>query len=128
MHSLTRAFLVFKAFIVAISRWILVLRAGAPSSHSLAFSPTAGLFLIVVSSPLRFAGEVTVAQLSVADGGYKTLTLCGDSKIKGNKIPNMRQRESEQEEKHSTFMLDSLIELALKRMWIYLLITLVFKK
>lgn len=128
MHSLTRAFLVFKAFIVAISGWIQVLGTGAPSSHSLAFSPPAGLFLIFVSSPLRLADEGTVVQLSVVAQGYKTLTLCGDGKIKGNKISNIRQRESEREEEHSTFMLDSVIELALKRMWIYLLITLVFKK
>lgn len=94
MHSLTRAFLVFKAFIVAISRWIQVLETGAPSSHSLTFSPPAGLFLIFVSSPLRLADEVSVAQLSVVAQGYKTLTLCGDGKIKGNKIQNIRQERA----------------------------------
>lgn len=81
-----------------------------------------------MSSRLRLADELTVAQLSVVVQGDKTLTLCGDSKIKGNKIKKIRQRESEREEKHSPFMVDSVIELALQRMWIYLLITLVFKK
>lgn len=73
MHSLARAFLIFKALNVAISRWMQVLRTGAPSSHSSAFSPPAGLFLRFVSSPLRSADEVTVARLSVVDQGYKPL-------------------------------------------------------